>query len=121
MLEKVLLELLSFQMDLAPMFSFFFFFMLILLALSSACGAQEAVIMAILDEFPVLRKKRIFVTIGICFISFLGGILMCFDSGFLFFTLIDARAGNALALMGLVEITVSNWLHGVRNLFIIMT
>ncbi len=100
-------------MDVAPMFSFFFFFMLVLLALSSTCGSHEAVIVAILDEFPALRKKRIYVTIGVCFVSFLGGISMCFDSGFLLFTLMDARAGNAMALMGLTEIIIANWFYGV--------
>ena len=106
------------QMDVAPMFSFFFFFMLILLAMSSACGSQEAAISAFLDEFPSLRtkKKRAMMTFLICFSSFLGGISMVFDSGFLLFTLMDARAGNAMLLMGLAELIIAQWLYGSRKM-----
>lgn len=105
------------QMNPGPMYSFFFFFMLNLLGLSSICGSHEAVIMALLDEFTFLRKKRIMVVVGICFISFCGGIAICFDAGFLLFTLMDSKAGNAMLLMGLMEIVISNWLYGTRKIF----
>merc|ERR1712024_400278 len=54
-------------MVVSPLFSFFFFFMLCLLAISSVCGSWEAFIAAIMDEFPQLRTKRVWVMIGSCF------------------------------------------------------
>ena len=105
------------QMAAAPFFSFLFFFMLNLLALSSVCGSHEAVITAFIDEFPKYKSKRPFVTIFVCFISFLGGLAMCFDSGFLLFVLMDARAGNAMLMMALFEIIVAQWFYGTPTIF----
>ena len=95
-----------------PFFSFLFFFMLNLLAISSVCASWEAMIGAIMDEFPVLRQKRVLVMTSTCFIAFLAGVSICFDSGFLMFTLMDTRCGNAILLMALIEMITIVWFYG---------
>ena len=99
-------------MDVAPLFSFLFFFMLNLLAISSVCGSWEALIAAFMDEFPALRKKRVIVMVVSCFIAFMCGFAMCFDSGFLLFTLMDNRCGNAILLLAFIELVTVAWFYG---------
>ena len=100
-------------MNPGPLFSFLFFFMLNLLALSSICGAWEAQIAAIMDEFPSLRSKRVIVMVVSCFIAFLCGVPMCFESGFLLLSMMDNRTGNAIALMAFVELAIIAWFYGI--------
>ena len=104
------------QMDVAPFFSFLFFFMLNLLAISSVCGQWESIIAAILDEFPHLKKKRMQILIVTCIFAFLCGIPMCFDAGFLLFTLMDRRVGNSILPMGLLEIVCISYFYGIGKI-----
>lgn len=104
-------------MDVSPLFSFMFFFMLILLAISSVCGSWEAFVASILDEFPKLRNQRVKVMIVTCFIAFLAGIPICFDSGFLLFQLMDDRSSNAILLMAFVELITISWFYGTDRFY----
>jgi len=104
-------------MDVSPLFSFLFFFMLILLAISSVCGSWEAFVASILDEFPNLRIHRVKIMIGTCFLAFLAGIPICFDSGFLLFQLMDDRSSNAILLMAFVELITISWFYGTNRFF----
>ena len=104
-------------MDVSPLFSFMFFFMLILLAISSVCGSWEAFIASIMDEFPKLRNKRIKVMIISCFVAFLAGLPICFDSGFLLFQLMDDRSSNAILLMAFVELITISWFYGTERFY----
>lgn len=88
----------------SPFFSFIFFFMLLLLAISSICGGWEAFVGALLDEFPKLRTQRVKVMIISCFMAFVAGFPICFQSGFLLFQLMDNRSANAILLMAFIEI-----------------
>ena len=105
------------SMAVAPLFSFLFFFMLTLLAISSVCGSWEAFIAALLDEFPKLRTKRTWVMISSCFVAFLAGLPICFDSGFFLFTTMDRRSANAAKLMGLLELVCISWIYGADKFF----
>ncbi len=104
-------------MDVPPLFSFMFFFMLILLAISSVCGSWEAFIASILDEFPKLRNQRVKVMIISCFVAFLAGLPICFDSGFLLFQLMDDRSSNAILLMAFVELITISWFYGTDRFY----
>jgi SNF family Na+-dependent transporter len=104
-------------MDASPLFSFLFFFMLILLAISSVCGSWEAFIASIMDEFPKLRNKRVLIMVVSCFVAFLAGIPICFDSGFLLFQLMDDRSSNAILLMAFVELITVSWFYGTERFY----
>ncbi len=104
-------------MDVAPLFSFLFFFMLILLAISSVCGSWEAFVASILDEFPHWRAHRVKIMIITCFVAFLAGLPICFDSGFLLFQLMDDRSSNAILLMAFVELITISWFYGTNRFF----
>jgi solute carrier family 6 amino acid transporter-like protein 5/7/9/14 len=104
-------------MDVAPLFSFMFFFMLILLAISSVCGSWEAFVASLMDEFPKLRNQRIKVMVISCFVAFLAGIPICFDSGFLLFQLMDDRSSNAILLMAFVELITISWFYGTDRFY----
>ena len=104
-------------MEISPLFSFLFFFMLTLLAISSVCGSWEAFITAVLDEFPSLKKKRVIVMIVSCFIAFLAGFPICFQSGFFLFQTMDKQSANAASLMGLAEVVVISWFYGADRFF----
>ena len=95
-----------------PLFSFIFFFMLVLLALSSVCGSWETLIGAINDQFPSLRGKRVLTMAVTCFVAFLAGVPMCFDSGFFLFTMMDKRTSNAILVMALLELLALSWFYG---------
>ncbi len=100
----------------APFFSFLFFFMLNLLAVSSLCGSWEALVGALMDEFPPLKNKRVIIMIVSTFIAFLCGISMCFDSGLLMFTMMDNRGANAIVLMAFLEVITVTWFYGVDKI-----
>jgi len=102
-------------MDVAPLFSFLFFFMLTLLSISSVCASWEALISAWMDEFPVLRKKRSLVMLVSAVYGFLCGISMCFESGFLMFTILNNRTASAILLMAFVELIATSWFYGIDN------
>ena len=52
-----------------------------------------------------------------CFIGFLAGVPMCFDTGFLLFQMMDNRTGASIILMAFVEIGTLSWLYGVDKFF----
>ena len=103
------------EMDVAPLFSFMFFFMLILLAISSVCGNFECCMSVFFDAFPSMRTHRTIVTILGCTIMFFFGFAICYDSGFLLFTLMDNRASNAILFMAFLELICVSWFYGAKR------
>ncbi len=103
-------------MAVPPLFSFLFFFMLNLLSISSVCGSWEALVAAIMDEFPKLREHRVKVMIGSTFGGFLCGVSMCFDSGFLMFTILNNRTAHAILLMAVIELVTAVWFYGADKI-----
>ena len=99
-------------------FSFLFFFMLVLLATSSVCGSWEVLVGSIYDQLPSLSKRpRWQVMLATCFVGFLAGIPMCFDTGFLLFQMMDHRTGNSILLMAFVELVYLSWCYGTDRFF----
>ncbi len=105
-------------MNVPPLFSFLFFLMLVLIATSSVCAAWEAMLAAISDEFPVLRRHRVKLTIGSAIYGFLCGISMCFDSGFLMLTLLNNRTAAAILPIAFVELITAVWFYGADKILI---
>ena len=102
-------------MNVAPLFSFMFSFMFILLGIASLCGNFECCRSVFCDAFPRMRKQRTIVTISGCIIMFLFGLPICYDSGFLLFTLMDKRASNAILMIAFLELICVGWLYGARR------
>ena len=105
-------------MAVPQLFSFLFFLMLNLLAISSVCAQWEALLAAIFDEVPALRKKRLIVLVISCFMAFWCGFAMCFDSGFLLFTLMNNRCSNAILLMAFLELIAVSWFYGADKILV---
>jgi SNF family Na+-dependent transporter len=101
----------------SPVWSTLFFIMLSLLALSSMFPMVENVITAVLDQFPVaLAPFKFWVTIGVCLVSFLCGIILSSHGGMYVLQLFDTYAvGNALLFAGLMEVIVVAWRYGASR------
>ena len=65
------------RLPISQLWSFLFFFMLLTLGLDSQFAGIENCQTAIVDMFPSLRKKRIFVALGLCITMFILGLTMC--------------------------------------------
>ena len=102
----------------APFFSCMFFLMLCLLGISTVCGTWEPLIASIMDEFPSLRKKRVLVMVVTCFMAFLAGLPICFDSGVLLFQLMDFRTSNSVVLMSFIQLITISWFYGLDRIFV---
>lgn len=93
-----------------------FFFMLFILGLGSQFAGVEAVNTALLDKWPKLRRRQIFVTLTICLICFVLAIPMCFQGGVYLFTLMEWNTASwAIMLIGLAEVTVASWFYGCHR------
>ena len=68
-----------------------------------------------MDEFPQLRNKRVAVMVVSCFVAFLFGFPMCFDSGYLLFQLMDNRTASAVLVMALLEVVLMSWIYGAKK------
>lgn len=106
------------QLPVPQIWSFLFFMMLITLGLDSQFTMTETLISALLDQWPVLRKKKSLVVIGACSLGFLMGLTMCTNGGVFMFTLIDSYAASwSILLLAIVEIVLVIWVYGYTNFF----
>ena len=101
-----------------PLFSFLFFFMLCLLAMSSICGSLEVIIGSIHDLYPSLAKRPKWQLVAVtCLVSFLGGLPICFDSGFLLFNIMNDRTGRAIICIAFFQAAHLSWCYGTKRFF----
>ena len=84
------------------------------------CGFQfyslETVINALIDEFPNSfrgRHERVSLTVGVCFVEFLLGILLVTAGGPYIQNLIDWYASSfSILCVGVLECIVVSWVYG---------
>ena len=70
----------------APLWSFLFFFMVLILGFGSEMTLIEAIVMTIVDQWPdKLRKRKIWVLLGVVITMFLSGLFMCTQVTFEFY------------------------------------
>ncbi|KAL9962432.1 hypothetical protein ACROYT_G031536 [Oculina patagonica] len=104
------------QMPLSVLWAILFFFMLVTLGLDSQFATIEAVITAIVDEYPWLKKgyrKPIFVLL-LCASMFVLGLPCVTQGGMYIFNLMDYQtAGLSLLFVSLMEIIIISWIYGV--------
>lgn len=91
-----------------------FFMMLLTLGLDSSFGGSEAIITALSDEFPKIKRNRE-VFVGCLFsLYFVVGLLSCTQGGFYFFQLLDKyAAGYSILIAVLFETVAVSWIYGV--------
>ncbi|KAL1237731.1 Sodium-dependent dopamine transporter [Trichinella spiralis] len=94
--------------------SILFFLMLITLGLDSSFGGSEAIITALSDEFPIVKKHReIFVLLLFAFYFFFD-LLICTQAGLLFIEFMNYYAASWGLLMAVsFETIVISWIYGM--------
>lgn len=104
-------------MPIPQIWSFLFFSMLVTLGIGSMIGYVETLNTAIIDKLSLTKQKH-YVTIGVCFIMFVGGTTMCFNAGLYMFDLLDNVAGTwNILLFALIEIVIVSYSYGANNFF----
>ncbi|CAF1228590.1 unnamed protein product [Adineta steineri] len=101
----------------APLWAIFFFLMLLTLGLDSSFGGSEAIITALSDVFPVLRRHReLFVGVLFTF-YFIIGIPSCTDAGVYFVELLQNYAAfYSIIIAVLFEAIAVSWLYGINRI-----
>lgn len=93
-----------------------FFMMLLTLGLDSSFGGSEAIITALSDEFPKIKRNRE-VFVGCLFsLYFVVGLASCTQGGFYFFQLLDKyAAGYSILIAVLFEAVAVSWIYGTKR------
>ncbi|XP_037070121.1 sodium- and chloride-dependent glycine transporter 1-like [Pollicipes pollicipes] len=101
------------RLPISPLWAFLFFSMLFTIGIDSQFGMFECLISAFVDEFPVLRPKKILFTAGMCFVLFLLGIPCVTNGGVYVLQLMDwYSAAFSLMIVSLLECIVIAWVYG---------
>lgn len=104
------------RMPVAPLWALLFFFMLITLGLDSQFTMVETLTTAVLDQWVGLRKHKMKIVFGICFILFLLGLTMCLQGGILMFELFNGwSAGLSVIVCAILEIIVIQYIYGIKK------
>ncbi|NXK66885.1 S6A14 protein, partial [Sylvietta virens] len=102
------------KLPVSPLWSFLFFFMLVLLGLDSQFAIMETIITAVQDTRPKLMKKlRVPVTLGLCAVLFLFGLVCVTEAGIYWVNLIDHFcAGWGILVTAVLEIIGISYIYG---------
>lgn len=104
------------RMPYPPVWALLFFFMLITLGLDSQFTMVETLTTAVLDQWVDLRKHKMKIVFGICFILFLLGLTMCLQGGILMFELFNGwSAGISVIICAILEVIVIQYIYGIKK------
>ncbi|XP_068145280.1 sodium-dependent dopamine transporter [Drosophila tropicalis] len=93
-----------------------FFMMLLTLGLDSSFGGSEAIITALSDEFPKIRRNRELFVAGLFSLYFVVGLASCTQGGFYFFHLLDRyAAGYSILVAVFFEAIAVSWIYGTKR------
>ncbi|CAD5125286.1 DgyrCDS13530 [Dimorphilus gyrociliatus] len=96
--------------------SLIFFLMLLTLGLDSSFGGSEAIITAISDEYPILKKHREKFVAGLFVFYFVIGLPSCTQGGAYMVTLFDKyAAGYSILFAVFFESLAVSWFYGVER------
>ncbi|CAF1225172.1 unnamed protein product, partial [Didymodactylos carnosus] len=108
-------------MPFAPVWAVFFFLMLLTLGLDSSFGGSEAIITALSDEYPILRKHREWFVGGLFLFYFLIGIPSCTDAGVYFVELLQNYAAFfSIIIAVFFEAIAVSWIYGKKYSYILI-
>nr|XP_060640757.1 sodium-dependent serotonin transporter-like [Anolis sagrei ordinatus] len=98
-------------------FAIIFFFMMITLGLDSTFGGLEAVITAIMDEYPkTLGKQREVFVLGLIITSFLGALATLTNGGSYVVKLLEEfGAGCSILAIVFLEAIAVSWFYGIQQ------
>ncbi|OWF40286.1 sodium-dependent dopamine transporter-like [Mizuhopecten yessoensis] len=100
----------------APFWAIIFFLMLLTLGLDSSFGGSEAILTALSDEFPILRKHRELFVGALFSVYFIVGLSFCTEGGALVVQLMDKfAAGYSILWAVFFETLVVSWAYGVER------
>uniref|UniRef100_A0A8C0HCA5 Transporter n=1 Tax=Chelonoidis abingdonii TaxID=106734 RepID=A0A8C0HCA5_CHEAB len=98
-------------------FAIIFFLMMITLGLDSTFGGLEAVITAVMDEYPhILAKQRELFVLGLITICFLGSLTTLTHGGAYVVKLLEEfGAGCSILAVVLLEAIAVSWFYGIQR------
>ncbi|KAM8797635.1 sodium-dependent serotonin transporter-like [Eudromia elegans] len=98
-------------------FAILFFLMLITLGLDSTFGGLEAVITAVLDEYPrVLAPRRELLVLGLITLCFLGSLsTLTYGGAYVVRLLEEFGAGCSILAVVLLEAVAVSWFYGIQR------
>jgi len=90
--------------------------MLLTLGLDSSFGGSEAIITALSDEFPIIKRNREVFVACLFSVYFFVGLASCTQGGFYFFQLLDKyAAGYSILIAVLFEALAVSWIYGTKR------
>nr|6M0Z_A Chain A, Sodium-dependent dopamine transporter [Drosophila melanogaster]6M3Z_A Chain A, Sodium-dependent dopamine transporter [Drosophila melanogaster] len=93
-----------------------FFMMLATLGLDSSFGGMEAIITALSDEFPKIKRNRELFVAGLFSLYFVVGLASCTQGGFYFLHLLDRyAAGYSILVAVFFEAIAVSWIYGTNR------
>ncbi|XP_046569999.1 sodium- and chloride-dependent glycine transporter 2-like [Haliotis rubra] len=104
------------RLPVPQLWSFVFSLMLIALMLDTVFATVETVMSAIFDQYPWLRKKRIYLTAGFCVVAYFVGLVVTTRAGMYIFQLIDWYfAFLVLLTTAFLECVCVAWIYGIER------
>ncbi|TPP60534.1 sodium-dependent proline transporter [Fasciola gigantica] len=102
----------------SAIWSVLFFLMLLSLGLDSQFATLEAVTTGLNDQFPKLfRRRHVWLTLAVCSVEYLLGLILSTNAGFYYFELFDNYAtAFSVVLIGFIETIVIAYFYGARRL-----
>ncbi|XP_033746879.1 sodium-dependent proline transporter-like [Pecten maximus] len=92
-----------------------FFVMMVTVGMDSQLSCVETVISAVLDHFPVLRRRRVLVQGIGCFFWYLLGLILCTQGGMYVFLVMDWYVAMAVPLFAFIECIIVGWIYGAER------
>lgn len=103
-------------LPISQLWSFLFFFMLFILGLDSEFALLENILTSVADEFPILRKYKMFFCIITSCCCFLLGLPCVTRGGQYILSLMDKYGGGtAVVFVAIFESIAVGWLYGVSR------
>ncbi|OTF83608.1 Sodium:neurotransmitter symporter-like protein, partial [Euroglyphus maynei] len=103
-------------MPAGPIWAVIFFLMLLTLGLDSSFGGSEAIITAISDEYPLVKRNREAFVAILFSLYFMVGLASCTQGGVYIVHFMDRfAAGYSILFAVLFESIAISWIYGVRR------
>lgn len=104
-------------LPLPQIWSVLFFLMLFTVGLDSQMVHIQTLTGAVFDNFPRTNKRKTLVTLSVCILGFLLGLVCVTQGGIYVLQLIDWYVASvSIMIIAMLEITVLGWIYGVDRL-----